>query len=41
MAKQRFRRSIDVEALRRRSPAISMHCWQGDDVAGFEGGRLS
>ncbi|TWU28633.1 L-rhamnose isomerase [Bythopirellula polymerisocia] len=30
---------VDVEAAldRLRSVAISIHCWQGDDVAGFEG----
>ncbi len=34
---------VDVEAALRRleSIPISMHCWQGDDVAGFEGGSLS
>ena len=39
IAKQRFAAvGIDVEeALRQldRLP-VSMHCWQGDDVAGFE-----
>ncbi|SUG51506.1 L-rhamnose isomerase [Salmonella enterica subsp. arizonae] len=39
LAKQRFAAvGIDVEeALRQldRLP-VSMHCWQGDDVAGFE-----
>ncbi len=45
-AKQRFAAvGVDVEeALRQldRLP-VSMHCWQGDDVAGFEnpGGSLT
>lgn len=46
LAKQRFAAvGVDVEeALRQldRLP-VSMHCWQGDDVAGFEnpGGALT
>lgn len=46
LAKQRFAAvGVDVEeALRQldRLP-VSMHCWQGDDVAGFEnpGGSLT
>ena len=46
LAKQRFATvGVDVEeALRQldRLP-VSMHCWQGDDVAGFEntGGALT
>ncbi len=38
IAKQRYAAvGVDVEALRQldRLP-VSMHCWQGDDVAGFE-----
>ena len=46
LAKQRFAAvGVDVEAALRqldRLP-VSMHCWQGDDVAGFEnpGGSLT
>lgn len=44
LAKQRFAAvGIDVEeALRQldRLP-VSMHCWQGDDVSGFETGRFA
>lgn len=31
---------VDVEAALARANAIpvSMHCWQGDDVIGFDGG---
>lgn len=39
LAKQRFEQlDIDVEAALKTVDgiAISMHCWQGDDVAGFE-----
>ena len=39
LAKQRYAEyGVDVEAaLERLSPiAVSMHCWQGDDVGGFE-----
>ena len=38
IAKQRYAAiGVDAEALRQldRLP-VSMHCWQGDDVAGFE-----
>lgn len=33
-------RGIDVDAALRRlaAVAVSLHCWQGDDVGGFEGG---
>ena len=40
LAKEQFAEwGVDVEqALRRLSSiAISLHCWQGDDVGGFEG----
>ena len=46
LAKQRFAAvGVDVDAALRqldRLP-VSMHCWQGDDVAGFEtpGGSLT
>lgn len=39
LARERFlSEGIDVEAAlsRLRSVAISLHCWQGDDVGGFE-----
>ena len=30
---------VDVEAAMKRADAVpvSMHCWQGDDVIGFDG----
>ena len=32
---------VDVDAAIRRADAlpVSMHCWQGDDVLGFEGAQ--
>ncbi len=44
LAKQRFADlGVDVEAAMRSADAvpISIHCWQGDDVGGFEGGAAS
>jgi len=34
---------VDTEVAMKRlaAVAVSVHCWQGDDVAGFEGGGLS
>jgi L-rhamnose isomerase len=43
-ARQRYAElGVDTaEAMRRLGEiAISLHCWQGDDVRGFEGGELS
>ena len=42
-AKDRFAEfGVDTERAveRLRDVSISLHCWQGDDVAGFEGGAL-
>ena len=39
MARQRYADvGVDVDAALRRiaSVSISLHCWQGDDVGGFE-----
>lgn len=45
IAKQQYKSmGVDVEAAIKMldSIAVSMHCWQGDDVAGFEGaGQLT
>jgi L-rhamnose isomerase len=40
MAKERYAEfGVDTDAAIRRADAIavSMHCWQGDDVIGFDG----
>jgi L-rhamnose isomerase len=42
-AKDRFAEfGVDTEQAldRLRRTSISLHCWQGDDVGGFEGGTL-
>lgn len=39
LAKQAYAKwGVDVEAVveKLKSVPISIHCWQGDDVAGFE-----
>ena len=41
LAKQQYAaQGIDVDAAieKLESIAVSMHCWQGDDVVGFETG---
>src|SRR6056297_516231 len=41
LASERYHaQGVDVNAVLQRlsDVAISVHCWQGDDVAGFEGG---
>jgi L-rhamnose isomerase len=40
LAKERYAElGVDVDRAQERlsSIAISLHCWQGDDVGGFEG----